>query len=86
MVQQSVQQIGGVLWRVRLYYGIVFVTSLPPYKVYFQLVTKFRESKLLIINEKQRKVIFATFLCFGTLSGVRTLDPLIKSQLLYQLS
>ena len=86
MVQQSVQQIGGVLRRIRLYYGIVFVTPLSPYKVYFQRVTKFRESKILIINEKQRKVIFATFLCFSTLSGVRTLDPLIKSQLLYQLS
>ena len=40
------------------------------------------ECFLVLKNKKIRKI----FRIFGVLAGIRTLDPLIKSQLLYQLS
>ena len=52
------------------------------------------ENHLILHSKKQKSsenhLIFRTFLLFAliccTPSGIRTLDPLIKSQLLYQLS
>ena len=52
------------------------------------------ENHLILHSKKQKssenQLIFRTFLLFAliccTPSGIRTLDPLIKSQLLYQLS
>ena len=52
------------------------------------------ENNLILHGKKQKssenQLIFRTFLLFAlmscTPSGIRTLDPLIKSQLLYQLS
>ena len=37
-------------------------------------------------GKKTKNTAFAVFLFFGAPSGIRTRDPLIKSQLLYQLS
>ena len=41
---------------------------------------------LLVLSRSERVMVIASQWLYGAPSGIRTLDPLIKSQLLYQLS
>ncbi len=55
------------------------------------MTTKFRVSPVMTASIPLQKNVFdkkrqASLVFFGAPSGTRTLDPLIKSQLLYQLS